>query len=86
MSVNKQSTGRDLSEIDEDAPDLSESPWLEKLASAPVRVGRPRSEKTKVSTTIRLDPEVIEAFRRNGPGWQSQINSALKEWLASRNK
>jgi uncharacterized protein (DUF4415 family) len=71
----------DLSDIDDEAPDLSESPWLERFNAAPVRVGRPKSEKTKVSTTIRLDEDVIDAFRSDGPGWQSRINSALREWL-----
>ncbi|THV22970.1 hypothetical protein FAA97_10060 [Peteryoungia ipomoeae] len=54
------------------------------LKATPVRVGRPASEKPKVSTTIRLDQDVIEAFRRDGPGWQSRINAALKEWLGSK--
>ena len=81
MTVNKPSMVPASSDIDDEAPDLSESPWLERFSAAPVRVGRPKSEKTKVSTTIRLDEEVIDAFRRGGPGWQSRINSALKEWL-----
>ncbi len=81
MIVNKPSTAPDLSDIDDDAPDVSESPWLERFNAAPVRSGRPKSEKTKVSTTIRLDEDVIDAFRRDGPGWQSRINSALREWL-----
>nr|WP_208758204.1 BrnA antitoxin family protein [Rhizobium glycinendophyticum] len=74
----------DLSDIDDEAPDLSESPWLERFSAAPVRSGRPKSQKTKVSTTIRLDEDVIDAFRRDGPGWQSRINSALREWLEMR--
>lgn len=81
MTVNKPSIFPDLSDIDDEAPDLSESPWLERFNAAPVRVGRPKSEKTKVSTTIRLDEDVIDAFRSDGPGWQSRINSALREWL-----
>lgn len=67
-----------------DAPDLTLSPWREKLDAAPVRVGRPTSDRPKISTTIRLDQDVIEAFRREGPGWQSRINAALKEWLRSK--
>jgi uncharacterized protein (DUF4415 family) len=30
---------------------------------------------------IRLDPEVLEAFQKEGPGWQTRINNALKDWL-----
>lgn len=36
---------------------------------------------TKVATTIRLSPEVSAAFRASGPGWQTRIDEALKDWL-----
>jgi uncharacterized protein (DUF4415 family) len=36
---------------------------------------------TKVSTTVRFDSDVIEAFRASGRGWQTRMNEALKEWL-----
>jgi uncharacterized protein (DUF4415 family) len=36
---------------------------------------------TKISTTVRFDREVIEAFRATGQGWQTHMNDALKEWL-----
>ncbi|MBW8445513.1 MAG: BrnA antitoxin family protein [Arenimonas sp.] len=68
----------------DDAPDLSQTPWREKLEATPVRVGRPKSESPKVSTTIRLDLDVLEGFRKTGPGWQSRINAALREWLAEK--
>jgi len=41
-------------------------------------VGRPALESTKVSTTIRLSPEVIENFKAAGDGWQKRIDLALK--------
>src|SRR5664279_4209190 len=37
---------------------------------------------TKEQVAIRLDPEVLAAFRADGPGWQSRVNAALKEWLS----
>jgi uncharacterized protein (DUF4415 family) len=40
--------------------------------------GRPPLEKPKKAINIRLDQDVIEKFRRTGPGWQSRINEALK--------
>jgi len=43
------------------------------------RVGRPSSAKVVVS--LRLDPDVIAAFRAPGPGWQARINEALKAAL-----
>ena len=36
---------------------------------------------TKVSTTVRFDSDVLEAFRSTGRGWQTRMNEALKEWL-----
>ena len=36
---------------------------------------------TKEQVAIRFDPEVLSAFRASGPGWQTRMNSALKEWL-----
>lgn len=64
---------------DDDAPDLSAPYWVDKFASATVQRGRPKACVTKVSTTIRLDPDVIEAFKAEGAGWQSRINDALRK-------
>lgn len=65
--------------FDDDAPDLSGPYWVEKFASATVQRGRPKADVTKVSTTIRLDPDIIEAFKAEGAGWQSRINDALRK-------
>ena len=46
-----------------------------------IRVRGPQKSPTKVTTTIRLSPEVSEAFRATGPGWQTRIDNALKDWL-----
>ncbi|MDQ0394749.1 BrnA antitoxin family protein [Labrys monachus] len=81
MSENKPFTAPDWFDPD-DAPDLSSPEWQKKFAAAAVRRGRPRSETTKISTTIRLDPDVIERFKAQGPGWQSRINDALRDWLS----
>ena len=42
--------------------------------------GRPPGS-TKESTTIRIDHDVLDAFRAGGPGWQSRMNAALRDWL-----
>lgn len=46
-----------------------------------VRVGRPRNETPKVYTGIRLDADILDAFKATGKGWQTRMNDALKEWL-----
>ena len=80
MTVNKQSMVKDWSDPD-DAPDLSASPWEEKLATVPVKRGRPKLSTTKVSTTIRLDADILSAFRKEGPHWQTRINVILRASL-----
>jgi uncharacterized protein (DUF4415 family) len=48
------------------------------------RVGRPVGTvkaAPKVSTTIRLSPDVVQAFKAAGDGWQTRIDAALKDWL-----
>lgn len=47
-------------------------------------VGRPLLETTKISTTIRLSPEVLNSFKASGTGWQTRIDLALKDWLKSQ--
>lgn len=64
---------------EDDAPDLSTPYWLEKFAHAKVQRGRPLSKNPKVSTTLRLDPDVLERFKADGPGWQGRINAALRK-------
>jgi uncharacterized protein (DUF4415 family) len=47
----------------------------------PKKIGRPHTSTPKIFTGIRLDPDVLEAFRSTGKGWQTRMNDALKEWL-----
>lgn len=82
MNENKHSIDQDWLYSD-DAPDLTDKEWKEKLLSAPVRRGRPSLPTVKVSTTIRLDEAVVSHFRSGGPGWQSRINAALNDWIKS---
>ena len=82
MNENERSTASG-SEGDV-APDLSTGGWPEKFARATVRRGRPPSATPKVSTTIRLSPDVIEHFQAGGRGWQTRIDAALREWIAKQ--
>jgi uncharacterized protein (DUF4415 family) len=42
--------------------------------------GRPPGSN-KESTTLRIDKDVLTAFRAAGPGWQTRMNMALRDWL-----
>ena len=48
--------------------------------------GRPEMlvEMRKKAITIRLDPDVLEHFRATGRGWQTRINSILREAMEAR--
>jgi len=45
--------------------------------------GRPPLDAPKVSTTIRLDADVMAAFKAVGRGWQTRINAVLREAVAA---
>ena len=81
--MRRQASTRNWVDPD-DAPDLSQPPWPERFAAAPVLRGRPRARDPKLSTTIRLSRPVLEHFRAGGKGWQTRIDAALAEWLAGR--
>ena len=84
MRASKDSLKNEWVDPD-DAPDLSGAEWRDKIAEAKARRGRPKIAQPKVSTTIRLDADVLEHFREQGPGWQSRINDALRAAI-SRSK
>lgn len=50
---------------------------------AATKMGRPKLERPKRPVTIRYDADVIDAFRATGPGWQTRMNEALREWLST---
>lgn len=68
--------------VDEDDRPMTEEEMQAGVEEFRRKRGRPPGS-SKESTTIRFDKDVIEAFRAGGPGWQTRINSALREWLES---
>lgn len=48
--------------------------------------GRPPLENPKEHVNIRLDADILLAFKSQGPGWQTRVNSALREWLRTRTR
>jgi uncharacterized protein (DUF4415 family) len=50
------------------------------------RRGRPPKGNKKVNQTLRLDTDVLEAFRQEGSGWQARINEILRENMPRREK
>lgn len=68
-----------------DGADEDDRPASDKELAAGVAAyrkrGRPAGAVTKEQVAIRFDREVLAAFRADGPGWQTRMNDALKDWL-----
>ena len=54
----------------------------------PMRVlrGRPKSEKTKTLVSVRYSSEVLEYFRSTGEGWQSRMDSVLRQYVSRHSR
>lgn len=79
MTASSANSGSNWVDPDE-VPDLTGPEWDGVIAGARVqRGGRPKAVAPKISTTIRLSPEVIAHFKAGGPGWQSRIDAALRK-------
>ncbi len=50
-----------------------------------IRGRGPQRQPTKERITIRLSPDVVKSFKSSGPGWQTRIDNALKDWLRTQN-
>jgi uncharacterized protein (DUF4415 family) len=90
MIERKRASGSDLAKANahavtaeeyDEIPELTEE-WFEgaELHVGGVKAprGRPRSASRKLALKLRLDPDVVAAFRATGPGWQSRMNAALR--------
>lgn len=64
--------------MDHDSPDAGS---LIRAAITQRRAGRPAGSGNKEQVALRVDHDVLAAFRAGGPGWQTRMNAALREWL-----
>ena len=79
--MNANSTSESWTDPD-DAPELT-AEWFESAAAfvgnTPVRRGRPKVANPKQLVSLRLDRELVERLRAQGPGWQTRVNDALRK-------
>jgi len=45
--------------------------------------GRPPSAVTRPTLNMRVDADVLAAFKATGPGWQTRINALLRDAVVS---
>jgi uncharacterized protein (DUF4415 family) len=57
-------------------------------AMVPLRAlrGRPKSENKKLLVSVRYSPEVIAYFKSTGEGWQSLMDSVLREYVSRHSR
>jgi uncharacterized protein (DUF4415 family) len=48
------------------------------------KAGRPPKPNRKVAIKLRLDPDIVAAFRATGEGWQTRINGVLRRAIKRR--
>lgn len=81
MSENKTDTASTWHDPD-DAPELTDS-WFEQAdqhhAGTLVKRGRKPLATPKQHINIRLDAEVVDRLKADGPGWQSRANALLRK-------
>jgi len=93
MNANKKALHSDLAKIDahrikqaeyDEAPEL-DSDFFENAnehhAGVLVKRGRGRPPGAKkAQMNLRIDLDVIEAYKTQGAGWQTRMNDALRDW------
>ncbi len=62
-----------------DDPDAAPALDAEWFATAEVALPEP-----KVPISIRVDREVLDWFKQQGPGYQSRMNAVLKAYMSAR--
>ncbi|MFM7532202.1 MAG: BrnA antitoxin family protein [Rubrivivax sp.] len=87
-------------QIDEESPELTAEWFARARPAAEVlpaligneqaeellkpRRGRPPLAQPKEHVNLRLDADILQAFRSQGRGWQTKVNAALRDWLRKR--
>jgi uncharacterized protein (DUF4415 family) len=65
----------------DDAPELTEA-FFDRAeirdGDKVIRRGRPPLPNPKQAVKLRLDADVLAAYRKTGPGWQTRINTDLR--------
>lgn len=60
-----------------DIPELDEEFWA---------TARPVTPDIKERITIRVDRDVLEYFRKSGPGYQTRINAVLRSFVEAQTR
>lgn len=66
----------------DDAPELTDE-WFQKADQYEngvlIKRGRRPLENPKKAISLRIDADVLEKFKADGPGWQGRMNEVLRK-------
>ncbi|MDO8358999.1 MAG: BrnA antitoxin family protein [Devosia sp.] len=66
----------------DDVPELTDE-WFQKAdlydGEKLVRRGRPPADAPKKAISLRVDADVLDRFKADGPGWQGRMNEVLRK-------
>jgi uncharacterized protein (DUF4415 family) len=75
-------TEEELAAVIADDPDWQGFPPPEEWAKHATKgLPFPLPKEGKKQVTLRLDPDILEHFRRQGRGWQTRINAVLRTYV-----
>ena len=78
----KRKSGKAAWSDPDDAPELTEL-FFDRAeirhGEKVIRRGRPPLESPKQAVKLRLDADVLAAYRATGDGWQTRINADLRK-------
>jgi uncharacterized protein (DUF4415 family) len=81
MTEKKSDTDGTWTDPD-DAPELDDA-WFQSadlhFNGKLIRRGRPPLAQPKQAISLRVDADVLEKFKADGPGWQGRMNAALRK-------
>ena len=83
MNAKKPASGTPWIDPD-DAPALTQAFFEEAdefVGDRLIRRGRLPQAPAAQPVAVPCDPDVIEAFRATGQGWERRLNDVLKDWL-----
>ena len=69
-------------------PDAQPLTKRQLAAMVPLRSvrGRPKSENKKLLVSVRYSPEVVSFFKATGDGWQSRMDSVLRDYVSRHSR
>ena len=79
-SIKEEEAIAAAAKADPDAQPLTAA-QLKSMVSTRALRGRPKSENKKLLVSVRYSPEVVTYFRSTGEGWQSRMDSVLREYV-----